>query len=173
MKRRFAGKSEVTILEEAVGREEGEKTLHISSSNPTISTLSDDSWRARIRTDAKYPIRWDTTIQVRRTTLDILISKYGVPAFCKIDVENTEFEVLSGLRKPIPVLSFEYYPPSPDNTYRCLERLEALGSFEFNWSLGETLKLASPKWISCKAMKDVLEGYRTRYEYGDIYARSL
>ena len=42
------------------------------------------------------------------TTLDKLIEQYEVPSFIKIDVEGYELEVLKGLTRLVPALSFEF-----------------------------------------------------------------
>jgi hypothetical protein len=94
-----------------------------------------------------------------------------VPAFCKLDVENYEFEALSGLGTALPALSFEYYPPSPEISFRCLGRLQELGDYEYNWSYGETLRLNSAEWLDYEAIKKILGTLSTRYDYGDVYAR--
>ena len=39
-------------------------------------------------------VRWDRSVEVEVTTLDELIAEHGVPAFCKIDVEGFEADVL-------------------------------------------------------------------------------
>ncbi|MEZ4584405.1 MAG: FkbM family methyltransferase [Caldilineaceae bacterium] len=39
-------------------------------------------------------VTWDTAIPVTVTTLDRLIAQYGVPAFCKIDVEGYELALV-------------------------------------------------------------------------------
>ncbi|HLF63748.1 MAG TPA: FkbM family methyltransferase [Saprospiraceae bacterium] len=171
LKRRFAANHEVTIVDQAAGSRSGEAILYVSSANPTVSTLSDEAWRKQMNHDARYPIFWDRQVQVKMTTLDDLIARYGIPSFCKIDVENAEYEVLLGLSQALPQLSFEYYPPVMENTFRCLERLESLGSYEFNWSFGESLRLYSAQWVNAEAIGRVLRGYTTRYQYGDIYAR--
>lgn len=169
--RRFKGNSLVQIVDQAVGANPGETILHISSANPTISTTSGDLWRKQIRQDARYPIQWDEQVCVRVTTLDELITRFGVPAFCKIDVENAEFEVLSGLNQPLTQISFEYYPPAMQNTYSCIARIHALGDYAFNWSFGESLRLESQNWLNAEELRTVLQGFRTRHQYGDIYAR--
>jgi hypothetical protein len=45
---------------------------------------------------------------VNVATLDSLIDEFGVPDYAKIDVEGFDLEVLRGLSRPIPLLSFEY-----------------------------------------------------------------
>jgi len=116
-------------------------------------------------------VEWDTQIPATMTTMDTLIARFGVPAFCKIDIENAEYEALLGLTHVIPALSIEYYPPSMENTFRCLERLSAMGPYEFNWSLGESLRLQGSEWADIEVIRSHLSGYSTRHEYGDIYAR--
>jgi FkbM family methyltransferase len=171
LRRRFEKVSDVHIVEEAIGSIPGEGVLYVSSLNPTISTISDEKWRKQINADAHYPIRWDDQKAVKITTLDDLISRYGLPAFCKLDVENAEYEALKGLNQPLPQLSFEYYPPAKDNTFLCLKRLEALGPYEYNWSFGESMVLNSHQWVSMEVILSTIRGYSTRYQYGDIYAR--
>jgi FkbM family methyltransferase len=43
------------------------------------------------------------------TTMDTLISLYGKPDYCKIDVEGFEINVLKGLNIPLNLVSFEYH----------------------------------------------------------------
>lgn len=169
--RRFKGNRMLQVIDQAVGSTSGESILHISSSNPTISTTSGEQWRNQIMKDARYPIQWDEQVRVGMTTLDELIDRFGVPVFCKIDVENAEFEVLSGLSQPLPQISFEYYPPAMQKTYSCLARLHALGAYEFNWSFGESQRLERENWLNAEELRTVLQGFRTRHQYGDIYAR--
>lgn len=171
LRRRFRDDPKVTVVDQAVGSAPGTAVMNVNSANPTISTLSDEAWRQQLTRDARYPIRWDDQIQVGMTTLEELITVYGTPAFCKIDVENAEHDVLLGLYTALPQLSFEYYPPAPQNTLLCLDRLEALGEYEFNWSFGESLRLQSQHWVDAATIRPIIKGYTTRYEYGDIYAR--
>lgn len=171
LRHRFRADPNVTILDRAVGMAQGTAVMNVNSANPTISTLSDEAWRQQLTRDARYPIRWDEQIQVNMTTLDELITEHGTPAFCKIDVENAEYDVLMGLNTPLTQLSFEYYPPAAGNSYLCLDRLEVLGEYEFNWSFGESMRLQSQNWVDAATIRDVLKGYSTRDEYGDIYAR--
>lgn len=171
MRRKFRDKSGVVILEKAVGAASGSSTLHLSRVTPTISTLAGEEWRSQIDSDAWYNVQWEEKIKVNVTTLDALIDEFGVPAFCKIDVENHEREVLDGLSRPLPALSFEYYPPVIDNALACVDRLEALGNYKYNWSFGETLWLNAEQWLTAGEMKAILARYSEKKEYGDVYAQ--
>ena len=171
MQRKFQNKSNITIVPKALGQTEGMASLNVSRLTPTISTLSGPDWRKQINSDAWYDVKWEDRIHVEVTTLDSLIAIYGRPAFCKIDVENHELEVLLGLSEPIPCISFEYYPPYTNNSLRCIEHLEGLGRYKFNYSIGESQKLESDEWLTAENVKKILSGFSSKKEYGDIYAQ--
>lgn len=171
MHRKFRNSKDVTIIPNAVADKHGELTLHISHATPTISTIADEAWRDQINNDAWYDVKWEEQITVKAITLDDLIAQYGVPAFCKIDVENFEAEVLRGLSRPLPALSFEYYPPAIDNALVCFDILEALSTYEYNYSFGESQRLQSEEWLSAEEMLSILSNFSLHKHYGDIYAK--
>ena len=74
------------------------------------------------------------------TTLDELIAAHGEPAFCKIDVEGFEVEVLAGLTRPLRALSFEYLPMAHDAALAVLDRVGELGAYRYNYSPIETMR---------------------------------
>lgn len=160
----------VTLVEAAVGAQPGHATLYISRATPTVSTLATD-WMARVRQDAGFDgVQWDETVTVPVTTLDRLIAHHGIPAFCKIDVEGFESEVLHGLSQPLPALSFEYLPAALTTALACVQRLMALGAYTFNWSPGESHRLGTPHWLSAAALQRALPTIAAAGS-GDIYAR--
>jgi FkbM family methyltransferase len=171
LRRKFGSLENVVVLEVGISAEKGQGTMHVNSANPTISTFSDEDWRAQLARDARYPISWDQHCEVELTTLDALIEAHGIPVFCKLDVENYEFKALNGLSSPIPQLSFEYYPPRISVALKCLDRLMQIETYEFNWSFGESLVMNSSEWVDYQIIKEIISGYKSRYEYGDIYAR--
>jgi FkbM family methyltransferase len=159
------------ILEStAIGSIPGKARLHISRMNPAISTLS-DQWK-KIMTDFEPALTWEDYADVEVQTLDDLLARYGKPVFCKIDVEGFELEVLSGLSVPVPALSFELFPTTPERTIACMGKIEKLGSYEYNWSLTESFRMNSPSWQNATAMIQTIKAY-TGHKSGDIYARLL
>ncbi len=168
---KFGKNSKVQIVAKGVSGQQGRAQLHISKLTPTISTVASTSWRDQINSDAWYEVKWEDTVEIEMVTLQDLIDLYGEPSFCKIDIENHEFEALSGLTTPIKSLSFEYYPPFIENAVKCIERLEKLGKYRYNWSFGESQKLEREVWIDAAAIVQILLTYSQKKDYGDVYAR--
>lgn len=167
----FGRSPAVTILPVAVGAASGVASLAISSATPTVSTLSTD-WISSVSTDPSFArVRWDHSVPVSVVTLDSLIATYGAPAFCKIDVEGFELDVLRGLSSPVRALSFEYLPPAHDAALDCLSLVDALGDYEYNYVAVETARLSSSAWLSASALVDVLDRVRPLGRSGDVYAR--
>ncbi len=162
----------ITILPLALGEKAGTASLHLDPTNPTVSTLSTD-WMAAVQQDSSFAgVRWQQVTAVPITTLDILIEQYGLPAFCKIDVEGYELQVLRGLSQPLPALSFEYIPITIEDTFRCLARLGELagrdGGYEYNYFEGESHRWQSPTWLDADALATRLAACKRS---GDVVAR--
>src|SRR5690606_24517438 len=129
---------DVAILTCAIGRSAGRATLLVSATAPTVTTLS-RQWIRDVRADASFDrVTWSEGGEVEVVTLDRLIARYGVPSFVKIDVEGFEAETLAGLSTALPALSFEYLAAARHIALECVERLETLGEYRFNWSPGES-----------------------------------
>lgn len=161
----------VEIVAAAVGAEPGTAILSVSTRTPTVSTLSTE-WIDEVSVDRRFArVRWDHGIEVPVTTLDALIATYGEPAFCKIDVEGFENQVLAGLSRPLPALSFEYLPAAHTEALSALARIEALGDYRYNYSPIETMRWASESWLDAAELRELLDLVRPSGRSGDIYAR--
>lgn len=161
----------VTLVQAAVGAEPGRATLHVSSRSPTVTTLSLD-WMQEVQRDRRFTsIRWDQTAEVEVVTLDALVARHGVPDFCKIDVEGFELEVLRGLTRPLPALSFEYIPVAKGRALACLARLTELGDYELRASRVETTRWAQDAWLAPAQMHAWLAALPLEERSGDVYAR--
>jgi hypothetical protein len=85
-------------------------------------------------------------------------------------VEGYELEVLRGLSRALPALSFEYVPAAMDMAYGCLERLGQLGRYEFNYFEGETHRWQSQAWLGSEALVARLSDSKRS---GDVVARLI
>ncbi|MDR6289358.1 MULTISPECIES: FkbM family methyltransferase [Inquilinus] len=172
LRRSFRGHTGITLVETAVGAAPGTATLHLSSRNPTVASLS-PAWIETVSaTEGFASVRWDRTVAVPVTTLDTLIERFGTPGFCKIDVEGFEAEVLAGLSRPLPCLSFEYVPAALPAAIVALDRVEALGRYRFQVSIGETGRFLWPNWRDGHELRAWLLTQGADDRSGDIYARA-
>jgi FkbM family methyltransferase len=148
----------VTVVNKAVSDKPGQATMQFNR-NDQISSLNPE-WR---KNWPEFPDWYER--QVECVTFDQLISQYGMPNFCKIDVEGYEATVLSGLTQPVPMLSFEVTPETASNTEKCLAHLAHLGEYEFNFAVGDDFEWLCPQWESTEQIVKRIT------QAGDIYAR--
>ena len=173
LKRKFGQSKNVVLLQQAVGAKAGRATFHVSELTPTISTMATKDWQQAIADKTSFKVSWDQQLKVKVVTLDQLIATYGTPDFCKIDVEDFEVEVLKGLSAALPVLSFEYFTPTLFRIFECMDLLDALGKYEYNWSFGESQVFNSETWLSTSDMRKIFDSYTIDDRSGDVYARLL
>jgi FkbM family methyltransferase len=171
----FGRDPDVVIVPAAAGARAGRARLGISTVTPTVSSMAPE-WRASVATDRRFArVRWDRSVEVTVSTLDDLIDIHGLPAFCKIDVEGFEVDVLKGLTHPLRALSFEYLPPAHDAALTALGLVERLGApvggYLYNYSPIETMRLASDRWVDVGDLVALLDRFRPTGRSGDVYAR--
>lgn len=147
----------------AVGAQQGSGRLHVADRD-TLSSMFED-W-APSGTLSR-------TIEVPVTTVDDLIIKHGIPDFVKIDVEGFEAEVLSGMSRSVPYLSFEFHLLALAEARRCVEMLTS-PERRFNFSWDESMTLALPSWADAKGLMTAFERLLSASDgsrYGDVYVR--
>lgn len=161
----------VALRQVSVGAKPGTAHLLTSRRAPTVATLSAD-WIASVRQAPSFKgVEWDGVTEVEVLTLDDLIAQYGVPVFCKLDIEGFEAVALRGLSLALPLVAFEYIPAAAEEAVACIQRLLELGSYTFNWSVGERLRLREPTWLDADQMVQRLRALDISARSGDVYAR--
>ncbi|MFB9953437.1 FkbM family methyltransferase [Rhizobium puerariae] len=168
--RSFAGE-ELTLLRKAAGRKSGSVDLHISSRHPTVTSIS-SPWISKVgKTPGFRTVVWDRIERVEMTTLDALIGDFGLPAFCKIDVEGAEADILAGLHHAIPLIAFEYIPAAMEIAEEAIGHLQILGAYRFNRVEGERHRFVHDDWIAADALLAELPELAGGALSGDIYAK--
>jgi FkbM family methyltransferase len=156
------GNKRLTVIQKAVGATEGMAKLHISKKTALSSLLPD--WPSSETTGVM-------TVSV--TTLDKAIERFGLPAFCKIDVEGFELEVLRGLSHTIPAMSLEYHCGNGgiERTKECLNLLSERGRYVVNLTGQEQASFLSSNWLTVpefiKSFPDCTKGQG----WGDLFVR--
>lgn len=165
LRARLDGHPRWSVVEAALGRGAAIATLYARRSHGQSGLVAD--W-------ADGVVR---TFQVPVVTLDAAIRAFGMPVYCKVDVEGWEFEVLEGLSQAPPLLSIEFHlnDKGVARTRACLERLAALGARQVNLTGAEGSALHLEHWLPVQGFRrwypgdlaETLRGYR----YGDLFVR--
>lgn len=172
LEKKFANDEDFVLEKIAIGEKQGSMALHISLLTPTVSTLTDEDWRSFVDENSKQSIKWDQKLEVEVRTLDDLIQKYGVPDFCKLDIENFELDALKGLSHPIKALSFEFFRDRVRTTVDCVHQIEQLGDYSFNISEGESQLMYFSNWVPAVELIGRLEAKHVfKTASGDVYAK--
>lgn len=176
LSKKFSTNNNVTLLQKGLASESGQLDMAICSAVNTISTFSTE-WQENSRF-SEHGYVWDKILTVEVTTLDEMINQYGCPQFCKIDVENFEYDVLKGLSISIPLLSFEYAIETIHNAEKCVEHLKSLGYQYFNYTIAEISRFELVQWVGPDDIIAVLKEHANSKDWtdiwgiwGDIYAK--
>ena len=154
----------VMIVGKAVGARVGVETMLVCAPGSVFNTLSEKG--AGIISDStNRPGQLSDVIEykekktVETTTLDHLIEAYGLPFFIKIDVVGFELEVLQGLHRSVPFLSFEIgLPESRRELLQCVGLLGGLSSSgQFNYTWDRRNGLALDRWLDVRSFLRILE----------------
>jgi FkbM family methyltransferase len=157
-----------SAIRAAVAAKPGIARLHIHADHGS-SSLS-PSWMggsANVTASVDVPV----------VSLAALVAYYGLPYYCKIDVEGSEEEVLSTLPAPIPLLSFEYHRSGVERALHCLARIRQLmtsdTALEVNLTPAEGFVFRFSNWIPWKEFADGFRDYLSgdTAPYGDVWAR--
>jgi FkbM family methyltransferase len=162
----------LTVETVALGARKGIASIRPSTAS-TISSMS-EGWIASVKESGRFAEHeWGEPITVDVTTLDALLDRYGIPDFCKVDVEGYESQVVAGLSRPLPVLSFEFTPEWAADTELVVEQLMGLSMERFNLSIGESHEL---EWVDWRSGDALLRHLRELPDdvtmFGDVYAAS-
>ncbi|NNL88209.1 MAG: FkbM family methyltransferase [Marinicaulis sp.] len=154
-----------SLVEKAVSNEPGMATLHFEGTASTASLRSDWEWLKPRKN------RTVQTCDVPVTTIDALIAEYGLPDYCKIDVEGFELECIQGMSQPVPLLSFEYHRAELRNARACLEALSKLSPIATNITTLDHAEFAFADWRSSdETISYIFDN--PAIHAGDIFVRS-
>lgn len=170
LQRKFKDNSNVIIVPKGLAEKQGYIDFFPCNQVTTISSCA-IAWATDGRfVEAGYS--WAKPIKIEVATLDQMIEQYGIPKFCKIDVEGFEFQVLSGLTQPIPCISFEFTYERKTEAQKCLAILTRLGYKKFNFVIGETAFFFFNEYMDAESLLEKIykENVVGTGLWGDIYA---
>ena len=160
---RFSPKP-VVIIGKALSDRDSVQTMWIDGDGSAINTLS-EKWVDALRSGPKRSHsdldsqEFARHKEVQTTTLEQLMVAHGEPFFVKIDVEGYERTVLSGLKRPVPYLSFEVnLPEFRAEGLECIELLSCLApDGDFNYVVDYEIGLGAKRWMKSGDISSMLE----------------
>jgi len=167
LKRAFG--SRITTMNCAASDSVGSAQFYVGETQ-VLSSMSEEWMKRTVESGRFAGHRWGPARTVQTTTLDVLCNEFGRPAFAKIDVEGHEEPVLRGLSVPIRLVSFEFTFEHMHAAFACLDRLEQIGSYRFNYSPYETMEFQLAEWVKLADIRVLLSGIGDG-GWGDVYAQ--
>lgn len=156
---RLGGDPRLQLVRKGVGAGPGTATLHINPQlGGAVSSIRPD-WTAGS----------DRAVVVELTTLDQLIEAFGVPAFCKIDVEGYELEALRGLTRALPAISIEYQESAVERTLECARYLSRFGNARVNFTPFDDSRFLFEDWSDLSHVETRLAEVLTETPWGDLF----
>ena len=139
-------RNRIFVEKKAVSEHAGTLAYHIHHPGSAFNTIS-NRWKDLLEADNGE--KWNENIhftasrEIPCTTLDLLIQKWGIPDFIKIDVEGAELSVFKGLSTPVKAVSFEsLWPEYQEPLRECMRLLSQLDHrYRFNIAVNEMLVL--------------------------------
>ena len=169
LQKKFAQDNKVHLIQAAVSDTEGQATLFLSDVTE-VCTLSQEFVRQYSHQE-KHPLHWNKQTQVATTTLDTLIQKYGIPDFCKIDIEGQEYEAFKGLNHVLPSISFEFNKRLTNVALNCLSILAKNPDLLYNFSAYESGIFHFHSWQTNQKLQAFIQNPELQILTGDIYVR--
>lgn len=174
LKQRFRRRSEVVVVGKAVSDRIGTLEFNVFQEGDSLNTLStkwvdvltgeqDARFGRGRRVVSRYPV--DTV------TLDRALDDYGPALYVKIDVEGHELNVLKGLTRGVPFISFEVnLPHFRAEALECVAHVAStVPGARFNYDVH--CKLEMPHWMDQAAFSSWLA--ETSLPYAEVWARML
>lgn len=154
----------VVIVGKAVSDKAGTEKMWIDGPGSAVNTLN-RRWADHLKENSTsfkhqhYGLSFSSSKSVETTTLEDLMRAYGTPFFVKIDVEGYELNVLKGMGRPVPFLSFEINLSALRN--EGIECAKVLGDLKpdsyFNYTPDCCSGLVLREWLRPEEFYTVLE----------------
>lgn len=176
LRQRFSGNAHVHIVNKGVGALPGSAKFFIFDDADAYNTFS-EKWVESLGQASPGNCRptkaVKAAIDVEITTLDRLISEFGTPDYIKVDVEGYEAQVVRGLSRKIPLLSFECNLPEYQG--EAVEIVQSLSARDnsacFNFVSSEPpVAFECSEWIDANEMTSVIRS--SGLVYAEVYCRS-
>lgn len=169
LKKRFQ-KENILIFNCALGSRISTLDLFIVEDNEAYNSLNKKHIESIV---TKRGIANKNNVKSTKVQVELLenfVQKFGLPKYIKIDVEGHEYEVIKGLKTPVPLLSFEVnLPEFRQEAIDTITYLQTLSNNKYSYNFTAGFSWISEEFLSAtKAVNFLTE---TSQPYLEIYVR--
>lgn len=108
--------------------------------------------------------------KVKVDILENFVQKFGLPKYIKIDVEGYEYEVIKGLKTPVPLLSFEVnLPEFRQEAIDTIDYLQTLSNNKYSYNFTSGFSWVSKDFLPATEAVSFLTS--SSEPYLEIYVR--
>lgn len=150
----------------ALDNKEGFKSLFLSNYSE-IATLS----TSFVNLYKNKNINWKNQEQVETITINKAIKLYGLPNYCKIDVEGHEYEILSILKFKISLIEFEVIAGFQEKAIELIKILNNKNTL-FNYTLNEQPKFMFKDWVKVDKIIEVIKAFPKDLFHANIFIKT-
>ncbi len=169
LQKRFR-QSNIEVFNCALGSNISLSEFYEINGNEAYNSLSKKHIETTVTKREISTIELVTRRKVNVEIIETFIKKFGVPVYIKVDVEGYEYEVIKGLKTPVPLISFEAnLPEFCEESINIIEYLSTIScdKYQFNFTSGNFLLL--PNFVNKEKATDFLS--QTQYRYVEIYSK--
>jgi len=174
LRQRFRKRDDVFVVGKALNDSAGMLKFNIFQDGDALNTASTKWVDVLTREeDTRFGMakKVATTYEVEAVTLDYVLEQYGPALYVKIDVEGLEVNVLRGLTKRVPFISFEAnLPEFRAESLECVSRLASISpDVKFNYDIDNQMEM--PEWMNAEAFSAWLSNVDKPYM--EVWAKNL
>lgn len=158
----------ITVNYAACDNNSEDIAFYHSTEMHTASTINKD-WLSN--ENYRFHIKGYTEMTCKTTTIDNLISTYGVPDLIKIDVEGGEYECIKSLSQKVNLLCFEWASEANDITFKCLDHLLKLGFTQFSLQIEDSYTYRPVDFVDVSTIISFLKLTTPQKDWGMIWCK--
>ncbi len=154
-----------TVEKCAIGNRFEQREFNLSSI-PDISTFS----KKFMTVYASEKCVWEEVVEIPCYPIQIFVKKYGIPKFCKIDVEGLEWEIISGIYSKIPYIEFENTHAFKEETTKSIRHLANIG-YVFKIIEDGTYQFSSKDWLQESQILAEIKSFAAKNLHSNIFCK--
>jgi FkbM family methyltransferase len=165
----------INVLNRALTSEPVEKATFYEVVGGTVSSLNKE-WitdpRSRFGETSPHHNKITSEIKVSTTTIDAMITAYGMPDLIKVDVEGAEHIVLKSLTQKANTVCFEWASEWDKETFICMDHMVSLGYTRFHIQYKDDYAYRPAQYeLTADDVKDRFKTMTPHAEWGMIWCQ--